>query len=554
MSESSTLLSPRAPAPQEVLWGYLREERSLLGSVCVYAMASSLLSLAGPLGVQLLVSNVAFGGLAQPLLVLALLVMVALGLAGGARALQLVAVERLQERLFVRIALQFGEKLRGGDVRSIAEAGNGRVAHRFFEIPTLQKAVATWFSDGIVVVMQVVVSTILLATYNVVLLSFSLLLIAVSSFVFFGMGRKGGSTSIKESKAKYHTAAWFADIGDDPLAYKTQWGADGILRHSEDLVIDYVRERRGHFKIVFRQNVALLLIQVLATAALIAVGGFLVLQGSLTLGQLVASELVVTATVAGLAKLGKYLETYYDALAAGDKVSAVGALREEGRGTTPLERRDEGIAVQLKDVTIEGGRGRSPLSELSLDVAAGAFVSVLGHASSGKSTLADALSGALKPKTGFIEVAGIPLTQVAPQAWRESMALCREWGSDHRSVEQVLNSDKDRPLEQQRRALESVGLWDTLHSQPEGLAVLVSSLPRADRIGLSIAHALLYAPGLVVIDGILDDLGARGVELLQLLRRELPRTTILLLTARASLAEVAEQRVFLAAGRFAEAP
>ena len=67
MSDQSnvTNLHGGKESPQEVLWGYLRAERALLWTVCVYAMASSLLSLAGPLGVQLLVSNVAFGGLAQ---------------------------------------------------------------------------------------------------------------------------------------------------------------------------------------------------------------------------------------------------------------------------------------------------------------------------------------------------------------------------------------------------------------------------------------------------------------------------------------------------------
>lgn len=541
--------------PRDILWGYLREERALLGAVCVYAMASSLLSLAGPLGVQLLVSNVAFGGLAQPLLVLALLVMLALGLAGAARALQLVAVERLQERLFVRIALHFGERLRNGDIRSIADAGGGRIAHRFFEIPTLQKALATWFSDGIVVVMQIVVSTVLLATYNVALLSFSLLLVGVSSFVFFGMGKKGGPTAITESKAKYYTAAWFAEIGDDPLAYKTQWGSDGILEHSEDLVVDYVRERRNHFKVVFRQNVALLLVQVLATAGLIAVGGFLVLQGSLTLGQLVASELVVTATVAGLAKLGKYLESYYDAIAAGDKVSAVDAVAQESRGSVPLTLTSPGVSVQLKDVTVEGGRGRSPLSGLSLNLPAGSFVSVLGHAASGKSTLADTLSGALQPNAGFIEAAGVPLNQVEPKTWRATMMLCREWAADHRTVDEVLEGFGGKhSMDRQRRALQATSLWESLNRTKLGLETPVGMLQRTDRIALTIANALLCAPRLVVIDSILDDLDARGVELLKLLRAELPEATILLLTTRSSLAAAAERKVFLSAGQITEAP
>lgn len=555
MSPSIALTKPESTkaSPSHILWGYLKAERPLLLTVCVYAMASSLLSLAAPLGVQLLVSNVAFGGLVQPLVILAVLVMVALLLAGAARALQIFAVERLQERLFVRVALRFAERLRNADIRSASEADGGRLAHRFFEIPTLQKALAAWFSDGIVVVMQIVVGTVLLSTYHAVLLTFSLLLVVLSAVVFLGLGKRGGETAVKESKAKYYTAAWFANVADDPLAYKTQWGHEGLLAHSEDLIVDYVKSRRKHFKIVFRQNVALLFVQVLATASLLAVGGYLVLQGSLTLGQLVASELVVTATVAGLAKLGKYLESYYDAFASAEKVSAVESLKEEYRGSLPITVENGGLPVTLSDVTVESMGGRADLRGLSLSLPCGAFVSVLGQASSGKSTLADALSGSLLLDAGSIEVAGVSLRDVDRQQWRAALTILREWGSDHRTVEEYLTSAAPNPsAEAQRRALQAAGLWDSLIGTRAGLSTVVANLSRSDRISLAIAYAIVRATPLVVIDGILDDLDARGTDLMKVLRTELPRSTIVLLTARSNLAVLAERQVHLVAGQIKE--
>ncbi len=71
---------------------------------------------------------------------------------------------------------------------------------------------------------------------------------------------------------------------------------------------------------VIRQVVFAVGLQVVASTALLALGGWLVIDGQLTLGQLVASELVVTVVVGAFAKAGKSLEKFYDLMAGIDKV------------------------------------------------------------------------------------------------------------------------------------------------------------------------------------------------------------------------------------------
>ena len=76
----------------------------------------------------------------------------------------------------------------------------------------------------------------------------------------------------------------------------------------------------AHFRILMRQILFALGLQAVAATALLGLGGWLVIRGELTLGQLVAAELIVAAIVGSFAKLGKHLENFYDLLASVEKL------------------------------------------------------------------------------------------------------------------------------------------------------------------------------------------------------------------------------------------
>lgn len=100
----------------------------------------------------------------------------------------------------------------------------------------------------------------------------------------------------------------------------------------EDLVRDYLDQRRAHFQILIQQIGGSLVLQAIASAMLLGIGGWLVINRQLALGQLVAAELVVTAVVSGFTKFGKHLEAYYDLAAALDKLGYLIDLPLESRG------------------------------------------------------------------------------------------------------------------------------------------------------------------------------------------------------------------------------
>ncbi|MGD8863818.1 MAG: ABC transporter transmembrane domain-containing protein [Myxococcales bacterium] len=307
-------------------WRRLRALISLEGkelfSLLAYALVLGALSLALPVATQVLVNTIAFGTMMQPLVVLALLLFGVLAIAGLVRLLQWYAVELLQRRLFVRIAEDFARRLPRVTREAHARKDVRELSNRFFDVVSLQKASAWLLLDGLGLALQTVVGMVLLGFYHPMLLAFDVVLV-IALIGVVALGRGAVSSAVEESAAKYRVAAWLQEVAASPPRFADAEGALLAMQRADLLTRDYLTRRKTHYGRLLRQLVGGVGLQVLAMSALLGLGGWLVIERELTLGQLVAAELVVGAVAAGFVKLGKHFETAYDLLAAVDKVGKV---------------------------------------------------------------------------------------------------------------------------------------------------------------------------------------------------------------------------------------
>ena len=493
----------------------LRLEKQGLAVVVVYALGIGLASLAAPIGVQMLVSAIAFGGLVQPIAVLSLLVLVALIFAGALRAAQAWGVERIQQRLFVRVAADLTSRLPRTSLSALDEQHGPELVNRFFDVLTLQKGASMLLLDGVFVALQVLVGGVLLALYHPALLGFGAALLVALGIIMFGLGGSGTETSIKESKAKYALVGWLEEIARHPTLFRGSGGEKFAVARGEALTRSYVEYRQTHFKVVFRQTIAFLALQATSTAALLAIGGVLVLRGQLTLGQLVAAELIVTGVVGGFSKFGKYLETYYDLISAMDKLGNLVDLPLEREGAGVIRREGGPIGIRLFDVAYAYHHHRLGLARTTLDLPPGSKVAIVGPNGSGKSTLIDILYGLREPTRGHVEVNGLPLRDLSLRILRENIALVRGAAIfDGTILENIQMSRPSITLERVREALEAVGLWDEIASLPEGLDTHLTTdgdnLSSGHAQRLAIARAIAGRPGCLLLDEALDHLDPRS--------------------------------------------
>ncbi|MBA4187541.1 MAG: ABC transporter ATP-binding protein [Planctomycetaceae bacterium] len=500
------------PRPFERLQHLLQPERRDIIAVVVFAMAVALLSLATPIAVETLVNTVAFGILLWPVVVIAAILLSCLGLAAAIRAMQVYVVECIQRRLFVRVVADYAHRLPRLRLEAFDQRFGPELANRFFDIINLQKSLAFLLLDGVAILVAVPVGMVVLAFYHPFLLGFDILLILMIGFVLFVLGWGGVRTSIQESHAKYDVAAWLEELLHNPRAFKFAGGQHLALERADQLASEYVAARRQHFRIVWRQTVFALGLQVVASTALLGIGGYLVINRQLTLGQLVASELIVTLVVASVAKLGKYSETYYDLLAGAEKLGLVTDLPLERQRGETLPVGGVGMAVRVQGVDHVSRRSLPTPHDWQLTP--GERVAVVGPPGSGKTTLFEMLCGLRVPSSGVVELDGIDLSGLSLDAMREQIAFVeRSELFSGTIMENVRLGRHYLSPADVREALRVVGLLSIVHSLPNGLETPLiptgGPLSASQSLRLSLARALVGKPRLLILDGVLDALDLR---------------------------------------------
>lgn len=537
--------------PLRRLLRLLSPERRDVAIVIAFAIGVGILMLATPVAVQALVNTVSFGGLTQPLVVLAILLFGFLSLASTIRALKIYIVEVLQRRLFVRVVTDLGYRLPRVHVSSFDRNHGPELVNRFFDVLTVQKVGATLLLDGVGAVLQTTIGLLILAFYHPFLLAFDVVLVAGIAFVLFVMGRGAIRTAIVESKAKYAVAASLEEIARNPLSFKQIGGPELARGRADALAVDYVNARRAHYRVVFRQVVTSLGLQVLAATALLTLGGWLVIKGQLTLGQLVASELIVSIVLASFGKLGQKLESFYDLLAAVDKLGQLLDLPLEREAGEQLELTDAGASLKIIGVGFAYDGERPALSDFNLFAQPGERIQVVGGHSSGKSTLADLLYGLRLPTKGRIELDGVDLREISLESLRKHVAVVKEVEIIDGTIEENVSMNRPEVSSADvRAALDAIGMLEEIRTLPDGMDTRLNStgapLSSGQARRLMLARAFAGRPRLLVLDDFVDDLDIDARNLaVQALMSPTNGWTLILMTRHDNFFEDAERSIRL---------
>jgi ABC-type bacteriocin/lantibiotic exporter with double-glycine peptidase domain len=525
-------------SPLARLHALLRPEGADIFSIFLFSLIVGLLTLAVPIAFQSLVDTVAFGRILPPLVVLSLLLLVFMAFSAAIQGLEAYVVEILQCRLFARVSADLAYRLPRVRVESQDGKYMPELVNRFFDVITLQKVTAKLLLDGLTLVLNTVIGMVVLALYHPWLLGVDVVLLVMLGFCIFMLGRGAVETSIKESKHKYAMAAWLQDLARCAVTFKCNGGAEYALERADHVVSEYLAARKKHFRVLMGQILFGLSIQAFATVVLLGVGGWLVMTGQLTLGQLVAAELIVTVIVASFAKLGSYLESYYDLMASVDKLGVLFDL--------PIEQQ-EGVlhrfpawpaSLTLRGVDYSFPGGVRALESISLKIGSGERVALTG---SGKSVLLDLIFGLRSPTHGHLLLDEISPRDLRPDFLRRRVALVRDIEVFQGSVaENVHLARPEITLTDMRDALEQVGLLEGILRLPDGLEMVLTSngapLTENQLRRLMLARAIVSQPGLLLIDGVLDSFpDAEADELMGMLCDSRHPWTLLIVTGRVSL-------------------
>lgn len=525
-------------APFHRLVALLRPEAPEIRVILVLSIISGVLYLATPLTVDAVVNNFAFGGeqpvYVQALIVLAVFLLFLLGMLGVLRGAQEYAMEIIQRRLFVRLTADLSFRLPRVPLEVLEAHQGPELVNRFFDVVTVQKSASGLLLDGVNVIFSTLIGLVVLGFYHPLLLLFASILLVVLVLVLFLPGRRAVRTSIDESYAKHAVVGWLEQIAMFPLLFRASGAAEMACTRADRLALEYLEARKSHFRVLMSQIIGLLTLQAIASAALLSIGGWLVLRAELTLGQLVASELIVASIVAAIAKLGKHLESWYDALAAVDKLGYLVDLPvERESGETPVAS-ENGLRVELHGLGYTPPDGNPVLLDQNLEIRPGVRVGIVSPGGLGGSALLDLMAGLRSPTSGQVLLNGVDLRLWQLQELRRQVFLVR--GQDIVQGTLLENIRLGRPeigIDEVNRALECVGLLASVQGMPDGLETLLSPgghpLSGSQRSRLILARAIVRKPRLLLVDEALDGLETETLERLEsaLFDAREPRTLVL---------------------------
>ena len=494
---------------------FARERREIL-TVFFYATLSGGLSLILPLAVGGIVQIVQGRLYLQPVIVLISFVVLGTIVAGVLQIGILKVVERIQQRVFARMALEFAFRIPRLRYAASLESNLPEQMNRLFEAIAIQKGVQKLLLDVPTALLTIVFSLLLLTLYSPWFSVFAIGVTAALWFIIRWTGPEGLETSIVESKYKYKAVHWLEEIARAFHAFKYAGDSTLPVERMDDVVTGYLKYRRKHFAVLVKQTIALIGFKTFITAAVLIIGATLVQSNRLLLGQFVAAEVVIVTVLAGVEKLITSLATVYDVLTSVDKSGHVADLPLEARGgLAPVHTPGVGVAIVTKDLRYRYPSARSAsVDGVTLQIAPGERVAIMGSDGSGQSTLLKLLGGLMDDYDGTIRFDGITLRDLDRPALRARIGQMLSWTDlfDGTVEENVSVGRRHITPRDVREALDDLALTDEIQQLPQGIQTKLTNggrtLPAHLSSKLLVAQGIVGHPRLIVLDDFFQNLDA----------------------------------------------
>ncbi len=489
------------------LWALLTPSHKDIGLVAAYTVFIGVFFLAVPLTAQGLIGSLASGIFNQPILVLGVAVLTGLILVGLLRVLQLQLVEFIQQKVFLTTAMSISSQLLSVSEVAFKQRYAPEVLNRFFDVLTIQKTLAKLLLDGPASVLQIMLGMLLISFYSPWFLLFNITFL-VGMVAIFMLGYGGYSSSLDESAAKYRVAQWLEEMGQSRISFKMNGAPSTLLGKTDGLLHRFLDARQRHFRVVVRQSFANFMLEAMATAGVLMIGGWLVMNGQLSLGQLVASEIVILLILSATDKLVQYLESGYDLLAAVDKVHQVLRFEQERVDGTSLPDITHGLHLKCHNITFGYRPEKNVVQHLSLNLPPQSHTSVVGPSGMGKSTLAGLICGLHDTHSGQITLNDVDIRQYKLPELRKAIALVGDGyelfeGTVEDNILLGLTAD-ELPQGALAWAIDMVMMARDLRQYPHGLQHRITTagtnISLGQRHRILMARAIVQQPKLLILD------------------------------------------------------
>lgn len=514
-------------SPWKRLGELLKLDKREVSQLYIYAIFSGIVSLSLPLGIQSVIHFIQGGEITTSWLILVILVVCGVLLTGALQIMQLRITENIQQRIFTRYSFNFAFRLPRFDREYLKGKIPAEFMNRFFDVITLQKGISKVLLEFSAAFLQIFFSLLVLAFYHPFYIAFGISLVLLIFIVFRPIIKKGFQTSLNESKYKYKTAYWLQELAKTNWSFRLAPNSPHALNRVDEHVQDYLSSRENHFKILWKQYVWMIVIKAIIVASLLGLGGYLVIDQQMNLGQFVAAEVLIILILSAIEKIIQSLETLYDVFTSLEKLGQIIDMpitfedKERNPDTESL------FPIELINTTGEN-------LKLVFSVAENESVFVKGGSQQGivklfQELIDPSISLTTKPRWN----------KTIPDAERLASNLEQfSWFShntqlfDGTLIDNILMSRENLTLADLEKAIKTLKFDYFVSQKAEGYNFYLSKankvISEAERERILIAKAVVNSPKLLLISfhGSTFN-GEEQTEILQSIQENYPETTIL---------------------------
>lgn len=495
-------------SPIKRFFNLLTVDKKEIMSIYVYALFNGVISLSLPLGIQAIINLISGGQISTSWIILLIFVISGVALTGVMQIMQLIITENIQQKIFTRSAFEFAYRIPRLKLEEVGHFHIPELVNRFFDTLSVQKGLSKLLIDFSTASLQVIFGLILLSLYHPFFILFSLVLVLIVYLIFRLTAPQGLRTSIIESKRKYEVAHWLEEVARTMETFKLAGTSPLPLSKTDDLVEDYLTARKSHFKILLTQYINLVGFKVIIATGLLLIGGLLVINQQMNIGQFVASEIIIILVLSSVEKLILSMETIYDVLTAIEKIGHVMDIPlERDKGTNHEMIKGDGISIHLKDLSFKfSDSNEEALKDIQMSIKPGEKICLTGFEGSGKTILLQIIAGLYQDYTGSLSYNGIPLGNWRVEDLRSAIGDSLDKEDIFKgSLEENISLNKpDISTEQVQQAATIVGLTSFIESLSEGYNTPLipegKNLSKSIRLKIALARGIAGNPKLILLE------------------------------------------------------
>ena len=484
-------------SPWQRLIGLLKLDKRDVRQIFLYAIFTGFVSLSLPLGIQAIISLIQVGQVTTSWVVLVVLVTFGVAFQGILQLMQMRILENLKQKIFTRSSFEFAYRFPKIKMSNLKYYYPPELANRFFDTLTVQKGFSKILIDFPTAVVQITFGLVLLSLYHPFFIFYGLFLVLLIVLVFKYTGKKGLETSLNESKSKYKVAHWIQEIARSLISFKLSGKTSMAMDRNDELTYDYLKHREQHFKILLVQFTQLIGFKVFITAGLLIIGGLLVINQQMNIGQFVASEIIILLVISSIEKLLLSLETFYDVLTSLEKIGqVVDKDLERQEGLDPFES-ENGVLIELDEVNYVTDSNSTVFSGINAKFEDKERVLLKGKPGSGKSTFIKLLSGLIEPTSGNIYINNTSLKGSRINAYRSYVGkVLPELNPFEGTIrENITLGDTSITAVRLNKVIKATGLVDFIKSQEDGIDTVL--YPEGQQIPYTISRRIVFARAIV---------------------------------------------------------